>query len=437
MPAPSSTTSEQNFNFNTLAKVIGYNFGPNSTDCCFQFTIDSITNGTQHIKSHRKLLASLSPVFAAMFNGNWDNNLNTIPIVDASFKAFGTFLDYFYKGQITLNTENIDEILYLVHKYDIQELVTSCSMYLMEHLSVDNVVLYYALATQYDLIDLKVNCMESITQNMDKILTSANFIEYSQNILMEILKIRPSTCMEHIVFDTCIKWSTNQCRKKGIDESSPENLRTELGNCFELIKFKQMQRNQFVERIELICSMLSKSETDDIFKYYVLPRTCNVFNAQTNQSLRQPQNDVIFRFEKNHQNAVSTSIQYVDFKLSESLILEGITFLQPRLAGSLYRYEPSDVTIEVYQMETPIMLFQTKSVDAKYACITLPSKILIKSHVAHTIQLKIPQASGREQLHSFCRKKYKSTELIPIISKSETCISALHFRHLNVDDINQ
>lgn len=64
----------------------------------------------------------MSSVFAAMFSGSWDNNSNAIPIEDASYESFGQFIDFFYKGKLELNTQNIDEIFYLAHKYDVGEI---------------------------------------------------------------------------------------------------------------------------------------------------------------------------------------------------------------------------------------------------------------------------------------------------------------------------
>lgn len=261
-----SKNMEKEYKFETISKVIANVFGPNSSDCCFLFTeSDQIIE----IKSHRQLLSSLSPVFAAMFNTTWNDDHKPISIVDASLESFKDFLEYFYKGTIKVNTDNVKEVIYLAHKYEVQEAVETCSTYLIEQLSINNVVPYFGMALRYNQEILNNMCNTMICQNMSQIWKSEEFIQCDEDTLKEIL-VLPASRKEHDVFDACIEWAKDKCRKRQIDESSPDNLRTELNNCLKLIQFKHMDREKFGKRVELIDALLDKTEFNDAVKHLLL-----------------------------------------------------------------------------------------------------------------------------------------------------------------------
>lgn len=309
MAAALSSFTEKNFKFNTFAKVIAIVFDGDTTDCSFQFTTDDATTAIKQIKSHRKLLSTLSPVFATMFNGSWGGDCEPIRIDDVSMDAFETFLNYFYKSEVKLNTDNFDEVLYLAHKYDVQDVVACCSIFSMEHLSVDNVVACYGMAIRFEQNELKVKCIEFIANNKEHVLKSDTFIECDQNTLMEILKIRSPVCVEHVVFDVCIEWAKDKCHKMGIDEPSPESLRNQLGECFQLIRLKDMELDEFGKRIDLISAMMTKGESDDVLKYLVLTKSCATTQVKTDKTVKELDEGINLMFEIARQTQMACGIQ--------------------------------------------------------------------------------------------------------------------------------
>lgn len=130
-------------------KLIETLFASAPTDCCFQF-LNKSTNVIAEIPAHRKLLAILSPVFATMFDDNWGENSSVNLIEDASLEAFNTFLGYFYKGKLELNTSNFDEIFYLANKYNMVDLFGMCSSFATYNLNAENVLQYYEMGFLLD-----------------------------------------------------------------------------------------------------------------------------------------------------------------------------------------------------------------------------------------------------------------------------------------------
>lgn len=267
LPPPPPTTAKK-VAFNTLAKVIASTYGPDSTDCCFQ-CIDKSTKTIKNIKCHRKLLSALSPVFATMFNDTWRKDSTPILIEDTSAEAFEVFLAYFYQGTIEFTQRNVIGVLHLAHKYDIGELVTSCSTYAIEQLRTENVVHLYRFATRYDSTDLKQKCLQFLINNPAGVFKSSAFLQCGKRTLKEILKIPILACKEHTIFDACIEWAKAKCQQKKIDESRPENLRAALNDCFELIRFTDMGREEFAERYESFKTMFTREEADAYVMHFV------------------------------------------------------------------------------------------------------------------------------------------------------------------------
>lgn len=84
-----------------------------------------------------------------------------------------------------------------------------------------------------------------------------------------MLQVETMSCKEHIIFDACIKWANGKCRRRMLDASQPKRLRTELGECFGLIRFKEMDPLEFASRFELFKGIFTKDESDDIFLHYL------------------------------------------------------------------------------------------------------------------------------------------------------------------------
>lgn len=94
----SATTEDQTelLPFDASTDAIAKIFSIDTADVRFAFPSDEdsgIEPNPQQIAAHKTLLSALSPVFAAMFSGNWKES-PSIDILDSSFDAFKAFLQY-------------------------------------------------------------------------------------------------------------------------------------------------------------------------------------------------------------------------------------------------------------------------------------------------------------------------------------------------------
>lgn len=309
MAAESGTAQNNLISQTFYDRIIHKLFNKDTSD--FTFCFGPSKNDQKKLRmavyAHKTLLSTISPVFAAMFSGNWKES-TSVDITDASFDAFNVFIEYFYSEQVSISADNVGEILYLAHKYDIQELVLACSSFLLEHVTVDDVVSCISLSCTYGLDNLKLKCKRIIIEEADKVFESEEFLECSEKVLSEILLIESN--LEVKFFDACLNWAQNKCRIDKIDAENGENLRKVLGDCFDLIKFKEMNVMEFNKRLSLHKDIFSKDEIIDIY-------THNGSNHDTRY-----QSNIVFEFKERWDSGISSGgISRVLFNVSQNMKL--------------------------------------------------------------------------------------------------------------------
>lgn len=258
-----------------------------------------------------------------MFNEHWNHNANRIVIEDATAEDFRTLLDYFYKGTIELGDHNIDAIFYMAHKYDVDDLLTSCVEFAIKRLSAENVIDFYDMAVRFSQEHLQVKCSAFITTNTASVLSSAAFISCDRATLVEILKIPKMSCKEHIVLDACIDWAKFQCQLKKIDGLCSGSLRAELNECFDLIRFKEMERDEFRKRYELLKVIFTKQEMNEMCVYFMEIDSWTTSIRFKSVEVKVP--TIIVTFGRTDLRS-EAKISCLSFRITMSAMLSGITF---------------------------------------------------------------------------------------------------------------
>lgn len=138
-----------------------------------QFVFES-SGRTVRVPAHKGLLAVSSPVFNAMFNGELKEN-DEVKIVDATYEAFGEFLQFFYDKEVKLTMANIADVLNLVHKYDIAAGSTIVEKFLVENLTIDQTFWGLHLAVKFQLKELQVHCKTYMENDPIKVLKLLEF----------------------------------------------------------------------------------------------------------------------------------------------------------------------------------------------------------------------------------------------------------------------
>lgn len=356
--------------------VIGELFTEDSSDVEFLF---NKYKKPKTIRAHKQFLSAISGVFKSMFNGNWNEIDKNVNIEDADFEDFNAFIHCLYGEEIEINQDNIEALLYLSHKYNVNALVSSCAAFMIQQLSMRNILVYLDAAITYDLPELQDDCNKLICENTEDILKLPDFLSCSKNALTAILKLEKISCAEVKMFDSCMEWAKQRCFEKKSDDSG-ENIRKELGDCFSLIRFKEVNNVDFVERCKnyydglfsnnQLCEMLvyfhGRNLTEN--KHYLEPST-----LKTNGK-------IVYRFCEKANAEVTDSAQCsIRFSTSKPLVLTKVGFSNVLLQTTDKLIpRPSKQIIQFFKNGALIFISTTQvDIKSRALCYNFRKKCLI------------------------------------------------------------
>lgn len=232
-----------------------------------QFADFTFTFRGEKVPVHKNILATASPVFAAMFYGPVKDN-DTVEITDSYAEAFKELLQFFYLDKVTLSIENITEVAKLADKYNMLHCVNA---FVENDLIDKNVLLAYKLAVILENENLQKICAKFISLNIEDILKSKELLRCDRNFLKIILEMDELVCNETEILDACLAWAKNACRQVGINESQAENLRSQLGDCLYAIRFASMTAEELTTHTVNYKRLLTDHEVAEILHTILVP----------------------------------------------------------------------------------------------------------------------------------------------------------------------
>ena len=111
-----------------------------------------------------------------------------VTIQDIDLKVFKDMLRYMYTGQLPNFEETVLGLLPAADQYDLDELMTACSIYLYNNLTTENVSDVLILADFYDLAKLKAKAIEFINTHGKIVIATNGFnllYVYHQHLIFE------------------------------------------------------------------------------------------------------------------------------------------------------------------------------------------------------------------------------------------------------------
>ncbi|XP_055305797.1 uncharacterized protein LOC129570278 [Sitodiplosis mosellana] len=239
----SLTMSRKSFVYkNTYVKKIrGLYLDSKTSDVNFVFDVD--TDHPVKIPAHKVILSLKNPVFDAMFYGPAKEGSN-IPIADACAAAFKEFLQFFYLDKVRLSAEHIVQVINLCKKYDMEECMEACEKTLQKSLTINDMCSGYSIALVLEQKNLIEFCENKIKTKAFKVMESESFLEAERSLLEKILTVVSSgwSALETVM--ACMEWAKAECNRNNF-ETSPGNLRIQLGELFGQIPFEKLTLEQF------------------------------------------------------------------------------------------------------------------------------------------------------------------------------------------------
>ncbi|KAI9563080.1 hypothetical protein GHT06_010537 [Daphnia sinensis] len=145
----------------------------------------------KEIKAHVMILASCSPVLAAMFNNDFkESQERIVEIKDFTPAIFSRLLCFMYTGDASLETdlteEDVAKLLIAADKYNVDNLKEECALHLSRNLDVENAAHFLTLAHLHNSAVLQESTLEFISENAKAICSRKDW--------MDVIKDYPELC---------------------------------------------------------------------------------------------------------------------------------------------------------------------------------------------------------------------------------------------------
>lgn len=219
------------------------------------------------IPAHKYVLAISSPVFYAMFYGSLSSSdCSEVRIEDSDSDSLIEMLRYFYCDETHLTTDNVFGTLYLAKKYVVPHLEELCVVFLERNLDADNALDIVPQAVLLNEEQLQERCLDIIDCRTTQVLDSRSFNDISKDLLKLVLARDTLWAEEIDIFKAVLRWAERECKRSSL-QSTPNNLRTVVGDCLNLIRFPTMTDREFADHVAR-SGLLTAEEALDIFLYF-------------------------------------------------------------------------------------------------------------------------------------------------------------------------
>ncbi len=129
------------------------------------FTFDNCPN---KLHAHKIILSSRCEYFRGLFDlGMKESKQDTMHISEWSMESFRVMLEFLYSDQLSSVTgENALEVLQLATTYLIQRLIDKCEEFIVENMTLDNIVELYLFSETLNLKQIQRGCQFLVRREM-------------------------------------------------------------------------------------------------------------------------------------------------------------------------------------------------------------------------------------------------------------------------------
>lgn len=153
---------------------------------------------------HRNILAAFSPFFERCFQ-NSAVVKEKFSVTSHSAEIFKQFVHYMYTGTIVINKANVNELLKLAHRLEIDRLKLRCSEYLEQRIDLNNCLNLKNLADKYGITELSKQTIMFVKANINEIVNQNLLLQLDayelDSFLSEMVKFFLFLLMEKFYFD--------------------------------------------------------------------------------------------------------------------------------------------------------------------------------------------------------------------------------------------
>ncbi|XP_067944567.1 kelch-like protein 5 [Watersipora subatra] len=216
------------------------------TDCFNAHTLTDVTLVAEGctIPAHRLVLSACSDYFSAMFtNDLLEAEENEITLQGIDGNALSAIITYMYTGSLSMQAENIEDILTAACILQLSEVIDACSKFLVDHLHPSNCLGILQFADRQGCVDLFKVAHNYVMENFLDITkdTGSEFLQLSQEELMKLLASDDvNVPNEEMLFTAVIDWVS-------FDSASREEA---LPALLSLLKLPLMSPDFLADKVE-------------------------------------------------------------------------------------------------------------------------------------------------------------------------------------------
>lgn len=289
----------------------------------------------EYVAAHRLILASRSDVFDTMlfrFNNVCDE---IVYITDIAMDTFRLVLSYIYTDDININNENVIEILYAAHKYNLTFLEERCEHYIVHHKTHGNVLATINLLYQFSAFEsIKAKLFKYVCDNFyDHFLqancfTAIDSIDLMKHLMEKLVAIDHKSDngrFEFDLFNMLIHWAKYKTKEQHVVDLKWDVIRTCLDGVEQLINFENMNAELLNKCVatnpgfftkDEICRFFTRENSQSEQKY----QRNNVHNAL--EVCQEGEGFVIFRANGKHINQQLKSILPTESFMHKNAIVD-------------------------------------------------------------------------------------------------------------------
>ncbi|XP_054272226.1 actin-binding protein IPP-like [Macrosteles quadrilineatus] len=176
----------------------------------------SIVAGGNVMKVHRAILSASSPYFQAMFsNGLVEEQKETIELHSIPPHILNLLVDFIYTGEITINQDNVQDLIVAADMLELNEVVLGCTEFLKQELHHTNAIGIYRFADAHNCGDMRATALDYIQNHFPHICLEEEFLDLPKDQLVfflssELLRVDS----EYQVFQAALRWISHDVTQR-------------------------------------------------------------------------------------------------------------------------------------------------------------------------------------------------------------------------------
>ena len=168
-----------------------------------------LKTGKKRIPANRMVLSCYSTYLQGLFQLQERNFAKEyeIEIKDVNGKTLKALIDFIYAGFITINHQNVKDLLSGAHFLKLDEVKQFCFEFRQSHIATNNALDILKTAILYENADFQKETYQYISINLDEILNTDGFKALSNKELNScISKLNRSQIYESSIFKAIVTW---------------------------------------------------------------------------------------------------------------------------------------------------------------------------------------------------------------------------------------